>query len=78
MKAQWEIVLDHMKKYGSIDSEEAVRLYGIPRLYKRIIYLKSQGYNFTEELRTKVNRWGDEYKCRAYLLSNNENGSTTK
>ena len=73
MKAQWEIVLDHMKKYGSIDSEEAERLYGIPRLGLRIIYLKSQGYNITKELRTKVNRFGQEYKCPAYLLSSDDN-----
>ena len=72
MKAQWEIVLDHLKKYGSIDSQEAERLYGIPRLQIRIIYLKSQGYNITEELRTKVDRWGKEYKWPAYLLASDD------
>jgi hypothetical protein len=76
MKAQWQQVLDHMKKHGSIDSEEAEREYGILRLHKRIIYLKLQGYNITEEKRTKVDRWGKEYKWPVYLLSDEDTGDS--
>ena len=74
MKAQWQQVLDHMKKHGSISSLEAFTEYGIERLSPRITYLKSQGYNITKELQTRINRFGREEKCPVYLLSDKDTG----
>ena len=69
MKAQHQIVLEHLKEHGTISSSEAEKMYGIPRLRNRIIHLKFQGYNITEELRTKENQWGETYQELVYVLS---------
>ena len=68
MKPQHQIVLEHLQKYGSISSYEAVKEYGINRLNQCIIYLRIQGYNITEELRTRENRWGEATPYKAYIL----------
>ena len=68
MKTQWQKILDHMKKHGSISSFEAEKEYGITRLTLRIMYLKGQGYNITEEIRTREDRWGKPYQYLAYVL----------
>ena len=69
MKPQHQLVLDHLKKHGSISSDEAEKEYGITRLIHRIIYLRIQGYNITEEWRTGEDRWGKPYLYKVYLLS---------
>lgn len=72
MKPQHQIVLEHLKKHGSISSYEAEQEYGIMRLTRRIIYLRMQGYNITEELRAREDRWGEAYPYLAYVLSNDD------
>lgn len=68
MKAQHQIVLDHLEKYGSISSSEAEKKYGITRLHHRIMYLRNQGYNITEEWRPREDRWGKTYPDLTYVL----------
>jgi hypothetical protein len=74
MESQHQIVLDHLKKHGSISALEAEREYGITRLIHRIIYLRNQGYDITEETRTRENRWGEDCRYKAYVLSLGEEG----
>lgn len=68
MKPQHQLVLEHLKEHGSISSFEAEKEYGITRLTLRIMYLKGQGYNITEEIRTREDRWGKPYQYLAYVL----------
>lgn len=57
-----------MKKYGSISSREAEKMYGITRLCLRIIHLKNLGYHITQEIRTNEDRWGKPFQEIVYLL----------
>ena len=44
---QNEMILNHIKKHGSITSMEAFAEYNITRLSGRIHELRAQGYNIT-------------------------------
>ena len=68
MKTQHQLVLEHLKKYGSISQSEAEKEYDIRRLHLRIIHLRMQGYNITEERRPKVTNFGLSYKELTYVL----------
>ena len=43
--SQEDIVLNHMRKYGSITSMTAFRLYDITRLSAKIYNLREEGYD---------------------------------
>lgn len=56
MAKQTDLILMHMKKYGSITHMEAEKEYGIARLASRINDLRRQGVAIKSEIVTGKNR----------------------
>ena len=56
MENDRELVLMHMKKYGSITPDEAAEEYGIKRLSARICELRDMGYPIKTEMISCKNR----------------------
>ena len=56
MATQCDLILMHMKKYGSITHMEAESEYGIARLASRINDLRRQGVAIKSEIVTGKNR----------------------
>ena len=56
MATQCDLILMHMKKYGSITHMEAEREYGIARLASRINDLRRQGVAIKSEIVAGKNR----------------------
>lgn len=65
---QQEMILYHIKQYGSISPLEAMKQYGIMRLASRIHDLKKQGYVFNREVVTTKNRFGEPVRFVRYSL----------
>lgn len=63
---QCERILWHLRIYGSITSQEAVRLYGIMRLASRINDLRKRGYNIETVTETDANRYGEQTAFARY------------
>ena len=55
---QGEIILWHLRKFGTITRAQAMSLYGIVELPARIVELKRLGYNITSEKGTSTNIFG--------------------
>ena len=53
-----EIIKEHLEKYGSITSKEAINKYGNTRLSVTIYILRSQGLNIITDYETSKNRYG--------------------
>lgn len=66
---QKQIVLDHIKKYGSITSMEAIHKYGITRLSDRIFNLRNDGINILTNIVNVDTRYGKE-EIAKYTLEN--------
>lgn len=66
---QCEQVLQHMEKYGSITSKEAMEEYGIMRLASRITDLKKAGIEIEREMVTQKNRHGDLVTFARYSIA---------
>ena len=70
MKPQCTDVLNHMEKYGSITSNEAMGMYGITRLASRISDLKQMyGYTIGKTTERGVNRYGAPVNYARYFLT---------
>lgn len=68
-KTQLDDVLEHLEKYGSITSMEAITEYGATRLSAIIYKLRHQGYNIsTEMLTVKSKRYGRTTHYGKYTL----------
>lgn len=65
---QKDRILDHLQKYGSITTWDSFSLYGDTRLSDKIYRLKKEGYDFTEEWETKLNRYGNPVTFKRYIL----------
>lgn len=61
-------VLEHMKKYGTIDPRTAIERYGIMRLASRISDLKRAGYKIKSERVYGPNREGERTHWSVYSL----------
>ena len=72
MANQCQLVLMHMKKYGSITHLEAEREYGIARLASRINDLRRQGYAIQSEMITGKNRREERTSFARYRLMEEE------
>lgn len=68
MAKQTDLVLMHMKKYGSITHQEAEREYGIARLASRITDLRRMGVAIKSEMVTGKNRYGGKTHYARYSL----------
>lgn len=66
--AQWQIVLDHMRKYGGITSNEAFVKYGITRLSDVIFKLREKGYVIDTVPQCNKNRFGKKCHYALYKL----------
>lgn len=69
-KTQWQDVLDHLNKYGSISSMEAWSKFHITRLAAVIWTLRRRGYNIVTEDCTGRNEYG-VYTYANYRLEDN-------
>jgi len=65
---QSQVILEHLKKHGSITQKEAIDNYGIMRLGARIWDLKRQGHVISTERETGVNRYGERTAYARYRL----------
>ena len=65
---QAERVLEHMSKYGSITSLEAIKEYGILRLASRISDLRRNGYQIDSKMDYVVNRYGEKCRIKRYAI----------
>lgn len=63
---QLQVVLEHLQKWGSITSLEAIELYGITRLAAIIFLLRKQGYQILSVDCKGVNRLGQPTRYTEY------------
>lgn len=68
MATQCDLILMHMKKYGSITHMEAETEYGIARLASRINDLRRQGVAIKSEIVTGKNRREETTHFARYSL----------
>ena len=68
MAKQTDLILMHMKKYGSITHLEAESEYGIARLASRISDLRTQGVAIKSEIVEGKNRRGEPTHFARYSL----------
>lgn len=69
---QCDMILRHLRDYGSITSLEAITEYGILRLASRINDLKRSGHNIMSETKKGSNRYGDTFHYSVYRLIEEE------
>lgn len=65
---QCQLILHHLKTYGSISPLEAISEYGIQRLAARISDLRAMGYTIVAETKTGKNRYGKPTHFAVYRL----------
>lgn len=65
---QTEMILDYLKRNGSITQAEAVTQLGCYRLGARIWDLKQQGHRIVRTMETGVNRFGTPVAYARYAL----------
>ena len=68
MMTQSELILQHLREYGSITPMDSIHLYGCMRLGARIYDLKQEGYDITVERETAINRFGKPVTYARYRL----------
>lgn len=66
-------ILNHLDKFGSITSLEAMQLYGIMRLASRISELRKSGYDIETVTEKGKNRYGEDTAYARYVM--NEGGN---
>ena len=69
---QKDRILNHLMKYGSITTWEAIKEYGITRLSDKIFRLRRENYNITDEWETTKNRYGDKVSYKKYRLERSD------
>lgn len=67
-QTQYKIVLDHLRRYGSISSWQAFEEYGITRLSAVIFDLRGAGHNITTVDKTVTTRLGNKTTIAIYTL----------
>lgn len=65
---QCEMILRHLREFGSITAAEAVTKYGIHRLAARISDLRRQGVKISKETAKSKNRYGEMTHFAKYKL----------
>ena len=64
-----DLILMHLKKYGSITQDEASEEYGIKRLSARICELRDMGYHIKTDMISCKNRRGSISSFAKYRLA---------
>ena len=68
MQTQNDMILRHLRAFGSISPREALDLYGCMRLGARIYDLKRQGFAIRAGRETSRNRRGDKVTYARYYM----------
>lgn len=63
-------VLNHLKRYGSITSLEAIEMYGATRLSAIIFELRKHGYNIKTMRMEFTDRYGNYSTYGKYVIVN--------
>lgn len=63
-----ELISEHLIKYGSISSIEAIEQFGCTRLSARIADLRKRGWPITSEMATTKNRYGHTTNYAVYRM----------
>jgi len=66
--SQVQLIADHLIKYGSISSIEAIEQFGCTRLSARIADLRKRGWPITSEMATAKNRYGHTTNYAVYRM----------
>jgi hypothetical protein len=69
MATDCELILMHIKKYGSITHDEAAEEYGIKRLSARIYDLRDKGYKIKTDMLSCKNKMGRISNFARYSLA---------
>ena len=70
---QNEMIINHLREYGSITQLEALRDYGCMRLASRISDLKKTGIKIIRLTEISRNRYGQKIRYARYIMGENEN-----
>ena len=65
---QNEMILTHLRDFGSITPVEAMKEYGCMRLGARIYNLKREGHDIRTERETHKNRYGKSVTYARYVM----------
>ena len=65
---QTQMILNHLKSFGSITPRDALELYGCMRLGARIYDLRKAGHSISKSNETKPNRFGEMTTYAKYSL----------
>ena len=65
---QKEMVLDYIRKHGSITTLESMKYLLILDLQSNIRHLRNEGYDITDEYITKKNIYGKTTSFKRYYL----------
>ena len=66
--SQVKLIADHLVKYGSISSIEAIELFGCTRLSARIKDLRNAGWPITTDTASGKNRYGHNTNFAVYRM----------
>ena len=64
---QMVAVINHLKKFGTITSLEAIEKYGCTRLSDKILKLRKRGYIIDTVMKEGTNRYGDTCHYAKYV-----------
>lgn len=67
-KSQINAIINHLRKYKTITSQEAFKLYGATRLSGVIFQLKEKGFGIRTEIGSVTNRFGNKTRYAIYHL----------
>ena len=70
---QNEMIINHLREYGSITHLGALRDYGCMRLASRISDLRKTGIKIIRLTETSRNRYGQKIRYARYIMEGNEN-----
>lgn len=70
---QNEMIINHLREYGSITQLEALRDYGCMRLASRISDIRKTGIKIIRLTETSRNRYGQKIRYARYIMEGNEN-----
>lgn len=69
MTTQCDIILRHLRDFGSITAQEAIQEYGCMRLAARISDLRESGVAIVSETVAGKNRYGETTHYAIYRLA---------
>lgn len=61
-------ILDHLLKFGTITTWEAIKEYGCTRLSQYIYLLRNEGYLVINSWEKATNRFGEPVHFKKYVL----------